>query len=115
MLKGSSSSVRIFYPRFSRDEVIQKIKEKLEVLNSKLPLISVTLFGSYAKGNYTAFSDIDLMIIYKGDQKENAYAVAKKTLSIPSLEIHIYSENEYNELRNIIDKMTKDGIVIYEI
>lgn len=110
-----SSSVRIFYPRFSKDDVIKKIKEKLECLNSKLPLKSVVLFGSYARGNYTAFSDIDLMIIYKGDQNENAYAIARKTLSIPSLEVHIYSEGEYDELKNTIDKMTEGGIVIYEI
>jgi predicted nucleotidyltransferase len=115
MPRESSSSVRVFYPKFSRDEIIQKIKDKLENLDSKLSLKSVTLFGSYAKGNYTAFSDIDLMVIYKGNQREDAYAVARKTLLIPSLELHIYSENEYKEIKDTIDKMTRDGIVIYGI
>lgn len=114
MLRESSSSVRVFYPRFNRDEIIQKIKDKLESLDSKLSLKSVILFGSYAKGNYTAFSDIDLMVIYKGSQREDAYRIARKTLLITSLELHIYSENEYKQIKDTIDRMIKDGIIIYE-
>ncbi|MEK7395894.1 MAG: nucleotidyltransferase domain-containing protein, partial [Candidatus Poribacteria bacterium] len=114
MQRESSSSVRVFYPRFNRDEIIQKIKDKLESLDSKLSLKSVILFGSYAKGNYTAFSDIDLMVIYKGSQREDAYRIARKTLLITSLELHIYSENEYKQIKDTIDRMIKDGIIIYE-
>jgi hypothetical protein len=74
----------------------------------------IVLFGSYAKGNYSVSSDIDLMVIYKGEPKDNAYALVKKTLSITLLEPHVYSESEYEELKETIDKMIKDGVIIYQ-
>ena len=114
MLRESSSSVRVFYPRFSRDEIIQKIKDKLEILDSQLSLKSVILFGSYAKGNYTVSSDVDLMVIYKGKPKDDSYATVKKSLSIPLLEPHVYSDGEYEILKETIDRMIKDGVIIYQ-
>ena len=110
----SSSSVRVFYPKFSKDDLIQRIKEKIEALDNKLPLILVSLFGSYAKGNYTVASDIDLMVIYEGKPRKEAYSIVKKTLSLPLLEPHVYSEDEYKELGGTITNMIKDGIIIYQ-
>jgi hypothetical protein len=46
--------VRIFYPKFSCEELIAKIGAGLPRLNERLPLALVALFGSYAKENYTA-------------------------------------------------------------
>jgi predicted nucleotidyltransferase len=110
----SSSSVRVFYPKFSKDDLIQRIKDKIEILDRKLPLILVSLFGSYAKGNYTVASDIDLMVIYEGKPRKEAYSIVKKTLSLPLLEPHVYSEDEYKELGGTINRMIKDGIIIYQ-
>jgi uncharacterized protein len=110
----SSSSVRVFYPKFSKDDLIQRIKDKIEILDQELPLILVSLFGSYAKGNYTVASDIDLMVIYEGKPRKEAYSIVKKTLSLPLLEPHVYSEDEYEELGGTINRMIKDGIIIYQ-
>ncbi len=106
------SSVRIFYPRFNRQELVQIIQDKLGELEKKLPLLVVVLFGSYARGNYTVGSDVDLLVIYKGGRKADAFKVVKRILAIPLLEPHIYSEDEYREMKERIDRMIKGGIVL---
>jgi predicted nucleotidyltransferase len=78
-----------------------------------LPLKKVILFGSYAKGNYTAASDVDLLVVYGGGERRDGYAVCKKTLKIPHLEPHVYSEREYVEMKETVDTMTRGGIVLF--
>lgn len=113
MLKKSSSSVQIFYPRFNKHELVQTISKSLINLKIQLPLSLVILFGSYAKGNYTAASDIDLLVVYQGKERKDAYAVVKKTLDIPNLEPHVYAEIQFEEMKDTIKMMTKDGITLY--
>jgi len=113
MHKGSSSSVRIFYPRLNRAEVIQLLSQGLSKLQAELPLERVVLFGSYAKRNYTVGSDVDLLIIYRGDPRPGAYAVVKKVLNVPHLEPHLYTEDEYRRLKPTLDRMSADGIVLF--
>lgn len=113
MLKKSSNSVRIYYPKFDRECLIQKLKERLGALEEKLPLQLVVLFGSYAKGNYTVASDIDLLIVHKGEERKDAFAIVKKTFSIPRLEPHVYSEDGYERLKGTISKMLENGVVLF--
>lgn len=113
MRKGSSSSVRIFYPKFDREEVIRILSERLPELRKSLPLLKVVLFGSYAKGNYTVRSDIDLLIVYAGEERPDAYALAKKVLNLPRLEPHVYTERQYQELEAQIRKMIEGGVVLF--
>jgi hypothetical protein len=56
-------SVRIFYPRFDKEERTQRLKEKIEGLKRQLPAFLIMLFGSYAYGNYTVASDFDLLVV----------------------------------------------------
>lgn len=113
MQKESSGSVRIFYPRFDKEVLIQKLKTKLEDLARKLPLSFVVLFGSYTRGNYTVASDVDLLIVYRGKERKDAFATVKKTLDIPLLEPHVYSEHEYEKLKKVISRMIADGVVLF--
>ncbi|MBD3182094.1 hypothetical protein GF312_07370 [Candidatus Poribacteria bacterium] len=114
MQSKSSGSVQFYYPQFSRKEIIQKLKDNIKFLEKKLPLSLIVLFGSYAKDNYTAASDIDLMVIYKGQEIKNAFEIVKKTIPIPRLEPHVYSENNYTKLEDTIQSMIRDGVVLYD-
>ena len=114
MLKESSSSVRVYYPRFDKQQLIQKLREELKKLEEKLPLALVVLFGSYAKGNYTVASDVDLLVVYEGEAREDTFATVKKTVSVPRLEPHIYSEREYEGLEGTLGRMIEGGVVLYE-
>lgn len=113
MQKKSSSSVRIFYPSFNKEELVKKLKEKMRDLAPKLPLSLAVLFGSYAQGKNTVASDVDILIVYEGEQRRDAYVTVKKTMNIPLLEPHVYSENEYDRLRKVIDRMTEGGVVLF--
>lgn len=107
------TSVRVFYPRFDRSELIQRLKERMSMLNERLPLLQAVLFGSYARGNYTVASDIDLLIVHRGPHREDAFALVKKVLGIPALEPHVYSEEEYRQFERQIARMTEGGVVLF--
>lgn len=113
MQKESSSSVRVFYPRFNREELILKLKDKMRDLARELPLRLVVLFGSYAQGKYTVASDIDILVVYKGEERGDAFRIVKRSLDIPLLEPHVYSEDEYRKLKEGIDRMTADGVTLF--
>ncbi len=114
MQRRSPNSVRIFYPKLRRAEVIAQLLTQIPTLACQLPLSKVVLFGSYAKGNYTVGSDIDLLIVYRGEARPDAYASVKRTLTLPRLEPHLYTQAEYQALSETLEKMTRDGIVLYE-
>jgi predicted nucleotidyltransferase len=114
MQSRSSSSVKIFYPTLSQAEVVSRLQAGMRELEKQLPLVYVVLFGSYAKGNYTVGSDIDLLVVYRGEARPDAYACVKKILDLPRLEPHVYAEAEYERLREALRKMTEEGIVLVD-
>ena len=115
MPRASSSSVQVFYPRYSQAEILDRLRSGLGHLREKLPLKFVALFGSYATMSYTVASDIDVLIVYEGDRREDAYALSKKILAIQSLEPHVYSEGEYEKIKETVGKMLKGSVVLYPI
>jgi len=50
---------------YSIEEIRYKIKENEEILKEKYHVRSFLLFGSYAKGEQTEKSDIDLLVDFK--------------------------------------------------
>ncbi len=117
MREESSSSVRIYYPKFSRDELIEKLRKYAEELSKKLPLKRVILFGSYASGKQTAASDIGILIVYGGTrEKKEVYDLCWDLIELPNLELHLYSEGEYLKLRklkgSIVWEAENKGIVV---
>lgn len=113
MPKKSTSSVQIFYPALSREEVILSLRQRLDDLQKRLPCTLVVLFGSYARGNYTVASDVDMLVVYRGEENEQDYAIVKQVFGIPRLEPHVYTEEEYRTAGDTINKMITDGVVIY--
>ncbi len=103
------TSVRVFFPRFDRAELIRRLGERMAALNGALPLLRVVLFGSYAQGNYTVASDVDLLVVYRGRSREDAFAIVKQVLAIPALEPHVYSEDEFEQAQSRI----QGGIVLF--
>ncbi len=112
MPSRSSSSVKVFYPKLSRAEVIGRLRAGVQELEKQLPLVHVVLFGSYAKGNYTVGSDIDLLVVYAGPKRPDAYVLVKRALGLPRLEPHLYTQAEYERMLTTIQKMIENGIVL---
>jgi hypothetical protein len=59
-----------------------------------------------------AFSDIDILIIYAGSPREDAYKTVWRCLRLRGLEPHVYAETEAEGLQPTLDRMTRDGITI---
>ncbi len=112
MQNKSFSSVKVFYPPFNREELLALLRQRIPALQGKLSLKRVVLFGSYAKGRQTVASDIDLLVIYAGRPRTDAYALVKQALNIRRLEPHVYAEEEYEQARMMVERMIHDGILI---
>jgi uncharacterized protein len=113
MQKSLSSSVKVFYPDYSLTKLLELIQERLRDLGKALPLKRVALFGSWAVGRQTAFSDMDLLVIYDDPPREDAYKFLRQHLKLRGLEPQVYSEQGADKLKATIERMTKDGIVLF--
>lgn len=110
MQKKSSGSVKVFYPRYRRDELIAHLRARTETLAAVLPVTRVTLFGSQATGRATAFSDIDILVVYRGAPRRDAYQLVRKTFDVIGLEPHVYSEQEAERIRPTLERMVRGGV-----
>jgi len=63
--------------------------------------------------HYPVASDVDLLVVFRGEENEQAYATIKRVLRIPQLEPHVYAENDYLKMKDSILKMITGGVVIY--
>jgi uncharacterized protein len=107
---ASSGSVRVSYPPLNQAQLVALLRERLPSLAAALPVKRAILFGSWARGRATAFSDIDLLVVYAGPPRDDAYKIVRRRLDLRGLEPHIYTEGEAASLRPTLDRMTRDGI-----
>jgi len=118
MRRKSSSSVRIYFPKLSKEELVHLLKEKVKDLSKELPIKTATLFGSYAADRYTAASDIDVFAVIEGGNKGETYHKLYKGLGIDSLQLHLYTVDEYEKLKrnspSFIREVKSKGIPIFE-
>jgi predicted nucleotidyltransferase len=112
MPNASSGSVKVFYPPHSQAQLVALLRERLPELATALPLKRVVLFGSWAKDRATAFSDVDLLVVYASPPREDAYKTVWRCLRLRGLEPHVYSEEEAVAIQPTLDRMTQDGITL---
>jgi len=89
------------------------LREGLDRLAGRIPLVEAVLFGSFATGRQTVGSDIDVLIVYKGVPRDDVFALAKQEIAVPRLEPHVYSDEEAARLSELIGRMTRNGIRLY--
>lgn len=86
------------------------LKEAVRRIIEKFNPEKIILFGSYAYGQPTADSDMDLMVIMNTEEKPNKRAVplrkALKGIGIPK-DIIVKTPEEFDRFKNIV------GTVIY--
>ena len=113
MPQRSSGSVKVFYPPWTREALLVRLREGVAALREVWPLVCVVLFGSYARGRQTVASDIDLLVVYAGAVRGDAYTLIRHTLDLRRLEPHVYVEEEYAQVRETLERMIQDGITVY--
>ncbi len=112
MQTRSSGSVKIFSPRHSREGLITLLQARLPALVAVMPVKRVVLFGSWAQGKATAFSDIDLLVIYSDPPRDDAYQLVRRVLALRGLEPHTYSERQAAQVRGTVERMATGGITL---
>ena len=90
-----------------------RLREGVAALHEVLPLVRVVLFGSYARGRQTVASDIDLLVVYAGAVRGDAYTLVRRTFDLRRLEPHVYAEEEYAQVSATLERMAQDGITVY--
>ena len=113
MRPRSSSSVKVFYPPWTRETLLVRLREGVIALREVLPLVRVVLFGSYARGRQTVASDIDVLVVYAGAVRGDAYVLVRRAFDLRCLEPHVYAEDEYAPVSATLERMVQDGITVY--
>jgi hypothetical protein len=110
------AQVRVIYPSLSRAEVVERLRKGYANLERRLPVSRIILFGSYAKDRYTAGSDIDIIVVYRGRERDDAYKTVVNEVRLPRLEARVYTEEEFDALMagspRFADVLAKEGILI---
>lgn len=92
------SQARVTYPTLSRDQIIERLGWSRVSLEKKLPISKMILYGSYAENRHTAGSDIDIVVVYEGKERADAYRLVMEKICLPRLEPKVYTEEQFNAL-----------------
>ena len=68
------------------------------------------MFGSWASNRATAFSDIDLLVVYAGPPQPDAFKIVRRVIDQRGLEPQLYTEAEAEQLAPTLNRMTRAGI-----
>lgn len=110
----SSGSVRVFWPDRDKEALLEALGQGIKRLAAQLPLVRVVLFGSQAAGTATVASDVDVLVVYEGEPRDDAYALTKRAFAVPRLEPHVYSEAEYAAAASTLERMVRNGVTVFE-
>jgi len=114
MPNTSSRSANVSWPTRTREDILATIRAALPELRDALPVVRVVLFGSHATNRATVASDVDLLVVYEGASREDAFATIKKAIPVRGLEPHVYTVEEAAKQQDLLARMTRDGIVVWE-
>lgn len=101
------------------------LQQMVEVIVDEADPEQVILFGSHARGDASADSDVDLVIVesdpFDGDRDRGAEAVrlwwALANFAVPK-DILVYSSDEVkywrNSINNVLARALREGKVLYE-
>ncbi|MCX8182753.1 MAG: nucleotidyltransferase domain-containing protein [Candidatus Methanomethyliaceae archaeon] len=108
--------MKVFFPEINREDVIREVGRCAKKLQEELGLEGAILFGSYAKGNYTVASDIDILIVFddKKSREEEVYRRLMREIKLPRVELHIISKKDLkvHEWTRWIEVIENEGVRI---
>ena len=94
---------------------VNEIKSIITPLVSPYPIRRVILFGSYARGDATECSDVDLIIDSEGRLSGfDFFGIAGLMIKKMPIKVDIFELREINKPSMMFDNINKEGVVIYE-
>lgn len=94
---------------YTQDELIEMIKPILKRYNST----EAILFGSYARNEATASSDIDLMVMGGQDfDSTDIFAIADDLFKASGKNVDVYEQSEISKDSKLLQKIISEGVTI---
>lgn len=113
MQARSFGSVKAFFPPFEREELLRRLRAGAERLARRLPVKEISLIGSWAQGRATAFSDLDMLVIYEGPVRDDVPKLARQCLGLRGLEVHAYAQDQLEAIGPVIGRMKRTAIRLW--
>jgi len=94
---------------------IDEIKSYITPVVEKYPVEKVILFGSYARGEASDTSDVDLIVESGGKMKNRKiFALGGDLLMALPVRVDVYDILEIANPSALYENIQKDGVIIYE-
>ena len=94
---------------------IEEIKRILTPLVSLYPIKRVILFGSYARGDASEYSDVDLIIDSEGQLNAFDYfGVIGMIVKKMPIKVDVFELDEVKKPSSMFDRIRTEGVIIYE-
>ena len=84
-------TVKVFYPRWTREELLLRLEEGLKALEKEVPLLEACL-------------------LYQGPRREALHRLARKAFPGLPLELHAYTEEEAARLEAVLARMREGAL-----
>ena len=94
---------------------IEAIKSYITPIAKKYPIDSIILYGSYARGDASDTSDIDL-IVESGGRLHNRkiFALGGELLSVLPVRVDVYDILEIANPSAMYDNIQREGVTVYD-
>jgi predicted nucleotidyltransferase len=94
---------------------VDEIKSKLYPVFAAAPVYRAILFGSYAKGDATEQSDVDIVVDGRGRLRGLAfYGVVEDIAATLSKKVDLIELSEIRHGSPILNEIARQGVVLYE-
>jgi predicted nucleotidyltransferase len=94
---------------------IDEIRNILTPIVSPYPINRVILFGSYARGDASQSSDVDLIIDSEGRLNAFDYfGVIGMIVKKMPIKVDVFELDEVKRPSSMYDSISKEGVIIYE-
>ena len=94
---------------------IREIQRKLNPIFDQAPVYRAILFGSYAKGEATEQSDVDLVLDSRGELRGlQFYGVLEDVVNALDKNIDMFEISEIRPNSPIMEDIERQGVVLYE-
>ena len=95
---------------------IDEIKSCIMPVIEKYPINKVILFGSYARGDASDTSDVDLIVESHGQlRNRKIFALGGELLDVLPVRVDVYDILEITAPSAMYENIQKEGVVIYDI
>ncbi|NLA12148.1 MAG: nucleotidyltransferase domain-containing protein [Firmicutes bacterium] len=100
----------------TREEIEEIAKDFARLVQKELDVKKVYLFGSYAKGNFSEDSDIDIAVVgddFVGDPVEDTMVLMRIRRNIDNrIEPRPFKTSDFNESNPISKEIMETGVLI---